>query len=139
MHADDLELLARLPQTVVNWGFPEVAQPLPPDVLLAQGELITICGQEMLIRHTPGHCPGNVAFIWPGHAIVGDTLFRRGIGRYDLPGASFEVLKRSIEEQLYTLPPETVVYPGHGELTNIGDEVRLNPFIGENVRFAPVG
>jgi glyoxylase-like metal-dependent hydrolase (beta-lactamase superfamily II) len=71
--------------------------------------------------------------------VVGDTLFRRGIGRYDLPGASFAELEHSISHQLYTLPYETVVYPGHGELTTIGEEVRHNPFVGQNVRFAPVG
>lgn len=139
MHPDDLELLARLPQTVVNWGFTEVPAPPRPDVLLAHGETITICGQAMEVRHTPGHCPGNVAFYWPGSVIVGDTLFRRGIGRYDLPGASFAELKQSIEEQLYTLPPETRVYPGHNEFTTIGEELKHNPFVGQNVRFAPVG
>lgn len=138
MHPDDLDLLARLPQTVVTWGFPEVAQPQTPDVLLTQGGQLKVCGQEVEVRHTPGHCAGNVAFYWPGHVIVGDTLFRRGIGRYDLPGASFDVLKRSIEEQLYTLPPETHVYPGHNEFTTIGEEIRHNPFVGQNVRFAAV-
>jgi glyoxylase-like metal-dependent hydrolase (beta-lactamase superfamily II) len=139
MHPADNDLLARLPLTVGNWGFPEVAAPPPPEVELADGGRITILGQEMEVRHTPGHCAGNVVFYWPGHAIVGDTLFRRGIGRYDLPGCSFAELERSIKEQLYTLPPETVVYPGHNELTTIGEEIRHNPFVGQNVRFAPVG
>jgi glyoxylase-like metal-dependent hydrolase (beta-lactamase superfamily II) len=138
MHPDDIELLARLPQTVVNWGFPSVDQPPAPEVLLEHGGRITVCGQEMEVRHTPGHCAGNVAFYWPGSVIVGDTLFRRGIGRYDLPGCSFDELKRSIEEQLYTLPPETRVYPGHNDFTTIGEELQHNPFVGRNVRFAPV-
>ena len=99
---------------------------------------LTPASQEAA-KPSPPFCPGNVAFCWPGSVLVGDTLFRRGIGRYDLPGASFDELKQSIEDQLYTLPPETRVYPGHGEFTTIGEEVRLNPFVGENVRFAPVG
>jgi hydroxyacylglutathione hydrolase len=138
MHPDDLQLLGRLQQTVANWGFPVPEQPADPEVQLAHGQRITVCGQELEVRHTPGHCPGNVAFVWPGHVAVGDTLFRRGIGRYDLPGGDFDLLERSIREQLYTLPPDTAVYPGHGELTTIGEEIRHNPFVGENVRFAPV-
>jgi glyoxylase-like metal-dependent hydrolase (beta-lactamase superfamily II) len=139
LHPADLELLARLPSTVGNWGFPVVPAPPMPEVLLTHGQQLEICGQPLEVRHTPGHCAGNVAFYWPESVVVGDTLFRRGIGRYDLPGCSFEELERSIKEQLYTLPAATVVYPGHGELTTIGEEVRHNPFVGENVRFAPIG
>ena len=138
MHPADLELLERLPVTVANWGFPVVDVPAPPHVELAQGQHISVLGQDIEVRHTPGHCAGNVALYWPGHVLVGDTLFRRGIGRYDLPGCSFDELEASIKQQLYTLPADTVVYPGHGELTTIGEEVRNNPFVGENIRFAPV-
>jgi len=78
-----------------------------------------------------------VAYIIGGHAFVGDTLFWRGIGRYDLPGADYYALMRSIQEQLYTLPGETIVWPGHGQHTTIDEERRLNPYIGEGARFAP--
>jgi glyoxylase-like metal-dependent hydrolase (beta-lactamase superfamily II) len=61
--------------------------------------------------------------------VSGDTLFHRGVGRTDLPGGSWEALVFSIENRLYTLPPDTVVYPGHGPRTTIADEQRGNPFV----------
>ena len=87
-------------------------------------------GDESLgVLHTPGHAPGNIALTWPGHAIVGDTLFAGSIGRTDLEGGDFEVLLRSIREVLFPLGDETEVYPGHGPFTTIGQERRTNPFI----------
>jgi hydroxyacylglutathione hydrolase len=68
-------------------------------------------------------------------ALVGDTLFNRGVGRWDLPGANWDELERSIREQLYTLPDETLVLPGHMEFTTIGEEKRFNPYVGAGARF----
>jgi glyoxylase-like metal-dependent hydrolase (beta-lactamase superfamily II) len=70
-------------------------------------------------------------------ALVGDTLFNRGVGRWDLPGASWDELERSIREQLYTLPDDTLVLPGHMEFTTIGEEKRFNPYVGDGARFMP--
>jgi glyoxylase-like metal-dependent hydrolase (beta-lactamase superfamily II) len=71
-------------------------------------------------------------------ALVGDTLFRRGVGRWDLPGASWEALERSITDQLYTLPDDTLVLCGHGDFTTIGEEKRHNPFVGAGARLIPM-
>jgi len=79
----------------------------------------------------PGHCPGNVLFYFPSlsAAFVGDALFAGGVGRTDLPGGSATVLAQSIRSQIYTLPDYTVVHPGHGPATQVGDEKVGNPFV----------
>ena len=83
------------------------------------------------MRHVPGHCPGSVLFYFAtaGVAFVGDALFNGGVGRTDLPGGDYAELERSIRTQIYTLPSNTVVYPGHGPATTVGDEKSLNPFV----------
>lgn len=83
------------------------------------------------VLEVPGHSPGSLAFYFPenGFVITGDALFRQSIGRTDLPGGDFGTLIGSIKNNLMTLPPETVVFPGHGPRTTIADEKRLNPYI----------
>lgn len=83
------------------------------------------------VRYTPGHAPDHVVLYSEeeGMVLAGDTLFRQGIGRYDLYKGDFEMLERSIREQLYTLPDDTVVYPGHGPKTTVGYEKANNPFV----------
>lgn len=104
---------------------------VPVDRWLEPGEKLAALGTEFEVRHVPGHCPGNVLFHSPAgrFAIVGDALFRGGIGRYDLPGGDFELLARSIREQIYTLPDDTVVLPGHGPRTTVGEEKVGNPHV----------
>jgi hydroxyacylglutathione hydrolase len=95
------------------------------------GERLAALGREFEVRHVPGHCPGNVLFYQATAkvALVGDALFNRGVGRWDLPGGSFEVLAKAIREQIYTLPDDTVVLPGHGARTTVGEEKRENPYV----------
>jgi glyoxylase-like metal-dependent hydrolase (beta-lactamase superfamily II) len=83
------------------------------------------------VLHTPGHTPGHVCFYEPDEGVLfdGDVLFNRGIGRTDLPGGSMQQLMNSIQEVLFALPDETVVYSGHGLATSIGAEKRLNPWL----------
>lgn len=137
VNKDDWPLLARLPETAANWGFPDAPDSPEPDLPLEHGQKLTLGDQTIEVRHTPGHSPGQVALINGLNAIVGDTLFYRGVGRWDLPGADWYMLEQSIRAQLYTLPDETIVWPGHGDPTTIGDERRLNPYIGEGARFIP--
>jgi len=101
------------------------------DHWLAAGERLAAAGATAEVRHVPGHCPGNVLFYFPqsAAAFVGDALFRGSVGRTDLPGADPAVLARSIREQIYTLPGETVVYPGHGPETTVAAEREDNPFV----------
>ena len=101
------------------------------DVWMGQGERFSVLGRQLEVRHVPGHCPGNVLFYSEEAkaAFVGDALFNAGVGRWDLPGGNFAVLERSIREQIYTLPDDTVVFPGHGPRTTVGEEKSGNPFV----------
>jgi glyoxylase-like metal-dependent hydrolase (beta-lactamase superfamily II) len=101
------------------------------DHWVAPGEKLTAIGHDVEVRHVPGHCPGSVLYYFAAvaAAFVGDALFRRSVGRTDLPGGSAGKLTRSIREQIYTLPPGTVVYPGHGPPTSVGEERAENPYV----------
>lgn len=98
---------------------------------LNDGDTITL-GQDVLqVLLTPGHSPASLSFYSEAGSFVisGDALFRRGIGRTDLPGGNHVQLIKSIRERLLVLPPATKVYSGHGETTTIGEEQRYNPFL----------
>lgn len=101
------------------------------DHWVKQGDRFNALGVEVEVRHVPGHCPGNVLFYFPaaGAAFVGDALFAGSVGRTDLPGGDSQELERSIREQIYTLPPETKVFPGHGPVTSVAVERTSNPFV----------
>ncbi|MCK4590157.1 MAG: MBL fold metallo-hydrolase [Candidatus Latescibacteria bacterium] len=106
---------------------------LPPaDILLEEGNVVRVGGLSLKVLFTPGHSPGGISLLVPGKAVfVGDTLFQGSIGRADFPGASLELLLESIYQKLLVLGEETVVYPGHGEITTVGQERRENPFLKE--------
>ncbi len=106
-------------------------EPVAVDYWVEQGERLKVLGREFEVRHVPGHCAGNVLFYAADAkvALVGDALFRRGVGRWDLPGGDFEQLVKSIREQIYTLPDDTIVLPGHGPRTTVGEEKTGNPFV----------
>lgn len=106
-------------------------QPIHVDVWVAQGDTFDALGTQVEVRHVPGHCPGNVLFYFPARkaAFVGDALFNGSIGRTDLPGGNFEQLEHAIREQIYTLPPETLVFPGHGSKTTVAHEKATNPYV----------
>lgn len=106
-------------------------EPVKIDAWVAQGDRFKALGRSFEVRHVPGHCPGNVLFYQADTkaAFVGDALFNAGVGRWDLPGGSFDRLARSIREQIYTLPDDTVVFPGHGARTTVGVEKTDNPYV----------
>jgi len=95
------------------------------------GGALSLGGMDITVLYTPGHTTGSVCFYIADIGVVlsGDTLFRLGIGRTDLPTGSFTELSHSIKTYLYALPEDTAVYPGHGAATTIGNEKRNNPFI----------
>jgi hydroxyacylglutathione hydrolase len=82
------------------------------------------------VIHTPGHSPGSISLAGQGFVLTGDALFNQSIGRTDLPGGDFDTLVRSITDRLFKLDDDTIVYPGHGPETSIGDEKIANPFVG---------
>ena len=106
-------------------------QSVKVDAWVKQGDRLKALGREFEVRHVPGHCPGNILFYSADakSALVGDALFKAGIGRCDLPGGDFAQLARSIREQIYTLPDDTIVFPGHGPRTTVGEEKESNPFV----------
>jgi hydroxyacylglutathione hydrolase len=105
-----------------------VQNPPAPDVLLSDGDLVPFADGGFKVLHTPGHTPGHVTFLTDGMAFVGDLIFAGSIGRTDLPGGSYDVLIRAVREKIFTLPDDTVLFPGHGPATTVGEERRSNPF-----------
>ncbi|HUX02454.1 MAG: MBL fold metallo-hydrolase [Phycisphaerae bacterium] len=107
----------------------------PPDRLLADGDRVELGSASFEVLATPGHTKGGISLFSTdgpdGRPVVftGDTLFAGGIGRTDFPGGSHETLLESIRGRLLALPPETLVYPGHGPASTIGEEARTNPFL----------
>ena len=98
----------------------------PSDIILKDGESIDIGGMDVRCIYTPGHTDCGVCYMVEDHVFVGDTLFLRNCGRWDLPTGDEETLYKSVREKLYTLPDETKVHPGHGEATSIGYEKKFN-------------
>lgn len=99
------------------------------DHTFTEQETLTFSGKEIQIIETEGHSPMGCCFLIDNHLIAGDALFRGSIGRTDFPGGSHETLIMRIKEKLFTLPSETIVYPGHGPNTTIGYEIAHNPFL----------
>jgi hydroxyacylglutathione hydrolase len=113
-----------------GFGYPLPERPLRPDATLADGDVVTAGDVTLRVVATPGHTPGSVSPVCGELCVFsGDTLFRRGIGRTDLPGGDEEAIYASIARRLYTLPEAVAVYPGHGPATTIGEERRGNPFV----------
>ena len=130
MHAEAEPMLDQLPTQALMMGLkfgkvPTVDRHVGDDEVLEVGDL------RLRSLYTPGHAPGHLAFYVEDEGLVlsGDALFAGSVGRVDLPGGSMEVLMRSIEERLLTLPDETFVYPGHGQRTTIANERTTNPFL----------
>jgi hydroxyacylglutathione hydrolase len=114
----------------LSYGF-EIVSPLA-DRTVQEGDVLNFAGVALEVFDVPGHSPGHVVFVareQPVLVLGGDVLFRGSIGRTDLPGGSFEQLASGIRTKLYTLPDDTVVYPGHGPTTTTGHEKRTNPFV----------
>jgi hydroxyacylglutathione hydrolase len=102
--------------------------PPPPDHDLAEGDRLTLGDVTFDVWHVPGHAPGHVLLHAPGVAFGGDCLFAGSIGRTDLPLSDPAAMRRTLA-RIATLPPETVVYPGHGPATTIAAELASNPFL----------
>ena len=130
LHPDDLPLYRSVGRQAEMFGMPSLALPEPTD-RLSVSEPFSFGACSLQVRFTPGHAPGHVILVAPeeGTAIVGDVVFQGSIGRTDLPGGDMRTLMRSIQEEVLTLPDETVLLTGHGPSTTVGDERRTNPFL----------
>ncbi|HXH95746.1 MAG TPA: MBL fold metallo-hydrolase [Gaiellaceae bacterium] len=106
-------------------------RPYAADHLLEGGETIAAAGLSFECLPIPGHSPAHVAFHADGALFSGDLLFAGSVGRVDLPGADWDTLLASVRLLVGRFPPETIVYPGHGPQTTLGDELARNPFLAE--------
>jgi hydroxyacylglutathione hydrolase len=106
------------------------AGPYEPDHLLDGGELVSVAGVDFDTTPVPGHSPASIAFQAEGHLFSGDVLFAGSIGRTDLAGGDMATLLTSIRRLTDAYPAETVVLPGHGPATTLGNELASNPFLG---------
>jgi hydroxyacylglutathione hydrolase len=104
--------------------------PPEPESFITDGKVMEFGNIRFVSLHVPGHTAGSMAFYSAedGTVFTGDALFSGSIGRTDLPGGSYDTLISSIKNKLFTLPPATIVYPGHGNQTTIEKEMRSNPF-----------
>lgn len=135
LHPDDLMLYRGVRQQAAMFGLDAQPQPDPTHELVP-GDEYRFGDCILDVRFTPGHAPGHVIFVNAddGVVLVGDVVFQRSIGRTDLPGGDLQTLMRSIREQVLTLPDDTVLLPGHGPPTTVGEERVGNPFIVPNYR-----
>jgi glyoxylase-like metal-dependent hydrolase (beta-lactamase superfamily II) len=130
LHAGEKAVLELAPVAANMYGLNFTSYKGPLHYLNDRGEIFL--GEDKLdILLTPGHSPASICFYCKAQnfLIGGDVLFLESIGRFDLPGGNEQQLYKSIRENLYVLPDETTVYPGHGEPTTIGHEKKYNPFV----------
>jgi hydroxyacylglutathione hydrolase len=131
MHAEAEPMLRQLPTQAMMMGLRFGKVPTV-DRHIEDEEVLEVGGLRLKSLYTPGHAPGHLAFYLADEGLVlsGDALFAGSIGRTDLFGGDMDLLMRSINERLLTLPDETRVLPGHGPETTIGEERANNPFLG---------
>ena len=129
-HPDDAVFGKTIADQCARFGIRADIQPVQISRPLHHGDIITVGNFAIEVRHLPGHSPGGLAFFSKEANTVfsGDSLFQGSIGRTDLAGGSFDDLREAIRSRLFTLPAETVVYPGHDEPTTIGKEMKGNPY-----------
>lgn len=127
----DLFLLEAMPAQMRMFGFKDAEEAPAIGTFIKENDTIEFGNQKFIVLEVPGHSPGSVAFYSEnGECVfVGDALFRGSIGRTDLAGGNQSQLIETIRTRLLTLPPETIVYPGHGPQTTIREEKRNNPFL----------
>lgn len=99
------------------------------DIWVRDGQHLSVGKMDLEFRETAGHTKGGMSIVTDGAVFTGDTLFRFSIGRTDFYGGNFDTLIHSIRTKLFTLPDDTICYPGHEEMTTIGEEKRYNPLV----------
>lgn len=128
MHKADLGWLNKVNNFMPMFGMPEMSIP-QIDVFVEDGDIIKLGETEIKVIHTPGHTQGGVCYYTEGSLFSGDTIFRECVGRCDLEGGDFDQIVESIENKIFTLPPKTIIYPGHGSRTTVEWEKEHNRFL----------
>lgn len=132
---EDRKLGNMIEQQAVMFGLGKNFKNIETDVYLSDGDVVEIGHGSLKVLAVPGHSQGSIAFYdrRDGFVITGDALFQGSIGRTDLPGGDFGTLLNSIKSKLLSLPDDTVVYPGHGNPTTIGNEKKSNPYLNDRL------
>lgn len=128
IHSSDSKMLENILASALGSILGSKKSP-KPDRFLEEGENISIGNSYLEVIHTPGHSPGSISLLGEGFLLSGDLLFCGGVGRTDLPGGSWNILEDSIRNKIFVLPDDTIVLPGHGPSTSIGQEKMTNMFI----------
>ncbi len=136
IHEKEVSVLKSVEVYAPNYGF-HGYESSAADHFLVEGQEFKVGEESLKVLFVPGHAPGHVVFYHKksGQCIAGDTLFRGSIGRTDLPGGNHHLLLTKIQTELFSLPDETVIYPGHGPETTVGFEKVYNPFVGERATY----
>ncbi|TWT76906.1 putative metallo-hydrolase [Posidoniimonas polymericola] len=136
-HGDAYKLTDPQGNLSANYGVALVSP--PADQTVSEGDSIEAAGIQFDTLETPGHSAGHVVFLYESegrtHVLGGDVLFQGSVGRTDFPDGSFDDLRASIHDKLFPLPSDTVVYPGHGPTTTIGEEKQHNQFVGRSAGY----
>jgi len=129
-HKEELPLIKNALHFGSIFGL-KAEQPPLPDSYIDEGEIYRFGNAQLQIFFVPGHSPGSLAFYSAEDKMIitGDVLFRGSIGRTDLPGGNYNMLINVIKNKLLTLPADTMVFPGHGPSSTIGNEINSNPFL----------
>jgi len=128
IHPEDADMLSD-PNRNLSVFLGHGVETLNPEGFLRDGMEVSTDGIRLTVLHTPGHTEGSVCLLGDQFVLSGDTLFRLSVGRADLPGSSVPRLIASIRNRLLPLDDRTIVYPGHGDPTKVGDERKRNPFL----------
>lgn len=130
-NSEDIPLGERMQQQALMFGLSHDVKDIRIDRHLSDGDIVKVGEGELKVITVPGHSPGGIALYdaKDGFLISGDSLFSGSVGRTDLPGGNHRTLIENLHNKLLTLPPDTIVYPGHGQPTTIGVERRSNPFL----------
>jgi hydroxyacylglutathione hydrolase len=130
MNSADQELVDSL-ETYAAWLGVPTPEAVEVDTPIKDGDALQLNARDIHILHTPGHTQGSLCLYIPAEnkLMAGDTLFKGSVGRTDLPGGNTKQLLSSIKSKLLVLPEDTLVTPGHGENTTIGEEAERNPFL----------
>lgn len=132
MHRLDWEFFRRpeMQEMAKAEGFPPLTR---VDLTVEDGHRLPLGSWEAMVLHTPGHTPGSICLLFPGHLFTGDTLFVEAAGRTDLPGGSLDQLIQSLETKIMPLPDDTRIWPGHdyggAPSSSLGEEKVNNPFL----------
>ncbi len=135
MHKKDEPVLKAVKSYAPNYGFANYTEAVP-DQFLEEGDEVVFGTSKFTVLFLPGHAPGHIGFYHKDEKILisGDVLFRASIGRTDLPGGYHETLINSIQQKLFKLPDDVVVYPGHGPTTTLGEEKQSNPYCALSIQ-----